>query len=599
MRPAQPLDLALIGNCRMGALVDRQARILWCCFPRFDGDPIFSRLLSGAVEKGFTDVVLANQVESRAAYARNTAILETVLTDANGGAVRIVDFMPRFLKFERMFRPPQMIRRIEPIAGLPRIKIRVRPTFDYGRDATTVVIGSNHMRYVGTTDVLRLSTDAPLSYISNETTFALTRPVTLIFGADEPFVTEIESTALDFENRTRAHWLGWVRSLAIPFEWQDETIRAAITLKLCAFEETGAIIAAHTTSIPEAPNTSRNWDYRFCWLRDAYYVVNALNRLGATQTMENFLNYLTTVVTEDTVALQPLHSIIPGAPLEELHADYLEGFLGHGPVRIGNAASIQAQHDGYGSVILAAKQLFVDRRLPQMGGLALFRMLEPLGERAFALALKPDAGIWEFRGREQVHTYSAAFCWAACDRLAQIAAILGLGDRRDYWGARAAGLKDTILTQSWNEARGAFVGAFGYKDLDASVLTIADLGLVSATDPRFVKTCEAIGRELQLNGRIMRYTAADDFGAPETAFLVCNFWYIDALAGIGRREEAREMFDELLTHRNHFGLLSEDLRTEDNSLWGNIPQTYSMAGIINSAMRLSVRWEDAWCRASS
>ena len=599
MKPAQPLDLALIGNCRMGALINREARIVWCCFPRFDGDPVFSRLLSGDVEKGFTDVVLADRVDAKAEYARNTPVLETILTDANGGAVRIVDFMPRFAKFERMFRPPQLIRRIEPIAGRPRVAIRVRPTFDYGRDATTTVMGSNHIRYVGTTEVLRLSTDAPLSYLTNETTFALTRPLTLIFGSDEPFVTEIESTALDFENRTRNYWLGWVRSLGIPFEWQDQTIRAAITLKLCSFDETGAIIAAHTTSIPEAPNTTRNWDYRFCWLRDAYYVVNALNRLGATQTMENFLNYLTTVVTEDTQSLQPLHSIIPGQPLEELHADYLDGFLGHGPVRIGNAASVQAQHDGYGSVILAAKQLFVDRRLPKMGDLALYRMLEPLGERAYALALTPDAGIWEYRGREQVHTYSAALCWAACDRLAQIAGILGLHDRRAYWGDRARKLRETILERAWNEKIGAFVGAFGHKELDASVLMIGELGLVSADDPRFARTTEVIGRELQRDGRIMRYTAPDDFGAPETAFLVCNFWYIDALAALGRRDEAREMFSELLSKTNSFGLLSEDLRTEDNTLWGNIPQTYSMAGIINSAMRLSTRWEDAWCRASS
>jgi GH15 family glucan-1,4-alpha-glucosidase len=596
---SQPLDLAVIGNCRMSALIDPGGRIVWCCFPRFDGDPIFSRLLAGDVEKGFCDVKLANQVASHSAYARNTPVLETILEDAHGGKVRIVDFMPRFMKFERTFRPPQLVRRIEPVAGRPRIALRVRPTFDWGHPPSHVVQGSNHIRYVGSSDVLRLSTDAPLSYIVNETSFALVRPVTLIFGSDEPFQTEIEATALDFETRTRNYWLDWVRALAIPFEWQDATIRAAISLKLCSFDETGAIVAAHTTSIPEAPGTSRNWDYRFCWLRDAYYVVNALNRLGATQTMENFINYLTTVVAEDGATLQPLHSIVPGLPLEELHADALDGFLGHGPVRIGNAAAEQAQHDVYGSVILAAKQLFIDRRLPKMGDVALYRMLEPLGEKAFALALKPDAGIWEYRGRERVHTYSATLCWAACDRLAQIAGFLGLDERRAFWGERARKLRDIILELSWNEDRGAIVGAFGYPELDASVLMMGELGLLASDDPRFVKTVQTLGRELQVNGRMMRYTAADDFGTPETAFLVCNFWYIDALAGVGRREEARGLFDELLSRRNSFGLLSEDLHPADGTLWGNIPQTYSMAGIINSAMRLSTRWEDAWCRASS
>jgi GH15 family glucan-1,4-alpha-glucosidase len=596
MSARQPLDLALIGNCRVAALVDDNARIVWWCFPRFDGDPVFSRLLSGAEEKGFCDVVLSGQANARASYARNTAVLETWLEDRNGGIVKITDFMPRFGRYERIFRPPQLVRRIEPVAGLPRIAIRVRPTFNYGRAPQQVVIGSNHIRYIGATEVLRLSTDAPLSYVVGETMFALTHPVTLVFGPDEPFLSEIDSTCRDFETRTRAYWLDWARSLGVPFEWQREVIRSAITLMLCSFEETGAIIAAHTTSIPEAPGTMRNWDYRFCWLRDAFFVVAALNRLGATQTMESYINYLTTVVSDPNGVLAPLHSIVPGEPLEERAATDLEGFGGQGPVRIGNAAAEQAQHDVYGSVVLGAKQMFVDHRLPRMGDEALFRRLEPLGERAAALALTPDAGIWEYRGRTRVHTYSAALCWAACDRLAQIAAYLGLEERSAYWRSRAAPIKRAILDEAWSEKRSALVGAFGHEDLDASVLMIADLGLLPPGDPRFVMTTAAVGRELRRNGRVMRYTAADDFGAPETAFIVCNFWYADALASIGKRQEAREMFQDILAGTNRFGLLSEDIHPKTGQLWGNIPQTYSMAGVINSAMHLSNRWEDAWWR---
>jgi GH15 family glucan-1,4-alpha-glucosidase len=595
----RPLDLALIGNCRIAALVDTLGRIVWWCFPRFDSNPVFCRLLAGEEDKGFCDVVLADLVEAKAAYVRNTAIIETELTDRHGGHVRITDFAPRFPRYERIFRPPQLVRRIAPVAGLPRIAIRVRPTHTYGKPVTDLSLGSNHIRYNSVEPVLRLTTDAPLSYIAQETTFALTRTLTLILGPDEPFQSAVDLTGREFEEHTRDYWHGWVRSLAVPFEWQSAVTRAAITLLLCSFEETGAIVAAHTTSIPESPGSGRNWDYRYCWLRDAYFVVEALNRLGTTGTMEDYINYIMTVAANSEAPLRPVHSIVPGEDLDERMAPDLSGFLGQGPVRIGNAAALQNQHDVYGSVVLATTQMFVDERLPRMGDEALFRRLEPVGRWALKLALVPDAGIWEYRGRRQIYTYSAALCWAACDRLAQIAEHLGLSDRAASWRGDAAALREPIVARAWNAAKGAITGSLDGQELDASVLLLAELGLLSAKDPRFLSTCDAIERELRRNGRIMRYTSEDDFGAPETAFLVCNFWYLDALATIGRSDEARAMFIDLLERRNAFGLLSEDIHPETGALWGNFPQTYSMAGIINSAMRLSVKWEDAWCRVSS
>jgi GH15 family glucan-1,4-alpha-glucosidase len=596
MTSSRNLDYALIGNCRVAALVDTNARIVWWCNPRFDSDPVFSRLLAGDVEKGFCDVVLADQVESRASYLRNTAIVETILKDAQGGMVRITDFMPRFKQYERIFRPSQLVRRIEPIAGLPRITIRVRPTYDYGKKVTDVAIGSNHIRYSGGEQVLRLNTDAPLSYIEHETSFALTRVVTMVFGPDEPFRSSLETTAREFQDRTREYWYDWTRYLALPFEWQADVARAAITLKLCSFEETGAIVAAHTTSLPEAPGSTRNWDYRFCWLRDAFFVVDALNRLGATQTMESYINYFTNIAFDQDTYLAPVHGIIPGTSLDEWIASDLDGFQNNKPVRVGNAAVSQVQHDVYGSVVLGAAQMFVDERLPRMGDEALFRRLEMLGRQAAKFAFEPDAGIWEYRGKKRVHTYSAALCWAACDRLARIAAHLGLRTEAGIWKSDADRVKRRILQESWSEERQALVGAWGLPDLDASVLLLPEFGLIDSRDERFVKTCDLIGRELMRDGRIMRYTAEDDFGLPETAFLVCNFWYVDALVQIGRKEEARERFLDILSHRNAFGILSEDLDAVTGQLWGNFPQTYSMAGIINTAMRLSVSWEDAWCR---
>jgi GH15 family glucan-1,4-alpha-glucosidase len=595
----QDLDLAVIGNGRTVALVNPLARIVWWCFPRYDGDPVFCRLIAGEEEKGFTDVVLDGLVSSHSEYVRNTALVTTVLTDKDGASVRITDFAPRFEQFGRTFRPPQLMRMIEPVDGLPRITIRFRPTSGHGQRNMARALGSNHIRYTSDDLAVRLTTDAPLAYIDRESPFVLTRPVSLVFGADTPFEGDLATTCREFSDRTRDHWQEWIRRLAISYEWQDAVIRAAITLKLSAFEETGAIIAAHTTSIPEAPGSGRCWDYRFCWLRDAYFVVRSLNRIGATRTMENYISYILTLIAGQRGELQPVYSIVSTDPLEERIVPDLKGYRGDGPVRIGNAAVAQNQHDTYGSAILAASPIFFDRRLPKVGDENLFRRLEPLGEKAFQLAFVPDAGIWEYRERKRIHTHSVAMCWAGCQRLEAIAAHLGLDDRAAYWGERASKIQAEMLEKAWNPARNAFTAAFGSDDLDASVLLLPELGAIEATDPRFVATVNAMERELKRDLHVMRYSSADDFGLPETAFLICRFWLIDALWAIGRKQDARDMFEDALKLRNSYGLLSEDVHPATKELWGNFPQTYSMAGLILSALRLSKSWEDRYWRGSS
>ncbi len=589
-----PLDLAAVGNGQVAALVDPQARIVWWCFPRLDGDPVFCRLLAGQEEKGFMDVTIEGQVCASSSYIRNTAILQTRLEAEDGSAVLVTDFAPRFNRYSRPYHPAQLIRRIEPVAGHARIVCRIRPTFDYGAPVSDHVIGSNHVRYRGGRHTVRVTTDAPVSYILHETPFALLRPLTIVLGGDEPVEKGLDVLGREMLDRTQSYWIEWVRGLAIGYEWQTEVIRAAIALKLCAFEETGAIIAALTTSIPEAPHTARTWDYRYCWLRDAYFVIRALNRLGATHSMENYLNYIATVIVDGSSSLRPFYGIVHNDVPEERTADNLEGFLGMGPVRVGNLASTQFQLDAYGSVILGLAHMFIDERLPGMGDASLFRRLEPLGEQARKRFAEPDAGIWEYRGRQRAHTHSSAMCWVACDRLARIATRLGLKDRALYWLRVAESMRAEILTRAWSSCLGAFSGALDHDELDASVLLLAELGLVPATDERFVKSCDLIRDELMKDNLMFRYSVPDDFGAPESAFLVCQFWYIDALAAIGRREEARELFSDLLRYRNAFGLLSEDFHPKTGQLWGNLPQTYSMAGIINSSMILSRDWETAW-----
>jgi GH15 family glucan-1,4-alpha-glucosidase len=595
----QNLDLAVIGNGRTAALLDRKSRIVWWCFPRFDSDPIFCRLLSGGEEKGFTDVLLDRFATAQSAYVRNTATVSTTLIDEAGASVRITDFAPRYANFGRISRPPQLVRKIEPITGLPRIAIRFRPRFSYGALSAQRTLGSNHIRYWGSDPfaAFRLTSDAPLSYIDEETYFVLTRPVHMVFGTDESFPEELESACRDLAQRTEDYWLDWVRRIAIGYDWQDAVIRAAITLKLCNYEETGAIVAALTTSIPEAPNTERNWDYRYCWLRDAYFVVKALNRIGATKTMEDFINFVLGIASEEGGVLRPCYGIVPSGRLDETTASGLKGYRNHAPVRIGNAAGAQTQHDAYGSVILAAMPMFFDRRLPLPASPAMFPLLEKLGEKAAELALQPDAGIWEYRGRVRAHTHSAAMCWAGCSRILAIASHLGIRDRISHWQKVTDEIQKTILERAWNPKLGAFAAAFGSDDLDASVLLLPELGILEAKDPRFVSTVAAMERELMRGKHVLRYTRPDDFGMPETAFLVCRFWLIDALWSLGRTADARDLFNDALKYRNHFGLLSEDVHPETGEMWGNFPQTYSLAGLILTAMRLSRSWEDRYWHA--
>jgi len=528
-------------------------------------------------------------------YLRNTAIVQTIVTSADGSsAFSIVDFAPRFPQYGRNYSPPMIMRRVEPLRGLCRIRVNMRPRMGYGKVRPARVLGSNHIRYASEIGSFRLTSDAPASYIASDGAFILSQPTTFILHADEPLPTSIPRLAREFQDQTRDYWQDWVRNLSLPFEWQEEVIRAAITLQLCSFEQTGAIVAALTTSLPEAAATQRNWDYRYCWIRDAFFTVQALNRVGATVTMVRFIDYVTNVIAmERGPDLKPVYSVLPELKLEERVAPDLAGYRGFGPVRIGNDAVNQVQHDVYGSVILSAAQMFFDERLPEMGDESLFNLLEPLGMRALAVALTPDAGIWEYRDKPSVHTYSAAMCWVACDRLARIASRLGLSDRAQVWRRSADGLRAAILERAWNPDINCYAGHLDSDHIDASSLLLAELGLVAPQDPKFIATVEAVGRVLGRHHYLFRYAAPDDFGAPTTAFTICSFWYVEALAAIGRRDEARELFEKILSRRNHVGLLSEDIDPETGELWGNFPQTYSAVGIILCAMRLSKSWDEA------
>jgi GH15 family glucan-1,4-alpha-glucosidase len=592
----QSLSLAAIGNCQIGSLLDERGRMVWTCLPQFDGDPAFCSLLmpdEPSPDHGIYEIELIDFERAEQTYIRNTPIVQTTLYDIHGSAVRITDFAPRFHLFGRVYHPVMLIRTLTPVGGWPRIKVRLRPAGHYGAQKAQTTHGSNHIRYILPDAVIRLTADVPLTAIMEENAFVLTESKHLIIGPDETIPDSVDKVARDHFGQTKNYWENWVRGLAIPFEWQEAVIRAAITLKICTFEDTGAVIAAMTTSIPEAANSGRNWDYRYCWIRDSYFVIQGLNSLGVTKTMAAYLRYIVNVSYEAGADLQPVYGITGRADLSEKQVSSLAGYRGMGPVRVGNQAYVQVQNDVYGAVILAATQYFFDSRVPEPGTVENFERLEILGERAAQLYKEPDAGIWEYRGRKRVHTFSSVMCWAACDRLAKISEQLELSSRTKYWRDTADALHADICQQAWDEDKQAFTESFGRPELDASMLLLNHLGFLSANDPRFLSTIAAIESELRRGDHLMRYGVADDFGEPESAFTICTFWYIDALAATGRNQEARDLFEKMLRCRNKLGLLSEDLDPQTGELWGNFPQTYSMVGIINAARRLSCSWEEA------
>ncbi len=590
------LNLWPIGNGQVSALVDEAGGFVWGCQPRVDGDPLFCALLEpkplgGEAPRGEWRIGIERQVSAEQHYLKNTPILVTRLTDADGAVVEVFDFCPRFEREGRMYRPVAFLRIVRPIVGAARLKVWLNPATDWGAADAERTSGTNHIRYLLKPQPLRLTTDAPVIHLLDGRSFRLEKSLHFFLGPDEPFVGNVTQVLASMLHQTSDHWREWVRGLAIPLEWQRTVIRAAITLKLCQHDETGAIVAALTTSIPEAPDSGRNWDYRYCWIRDAYYTVQALNRLGALDVLEKYLGYLRNIVDQSKGGhIQPLYAVSGEPRLDEGIAESLAGYRRMGPVRIGNAAFTQVQHDAYGQIILSNAQAFFDERLLRKATEEDYASLEKVGGLAWTRHDSPDAGLWEFRTRTGVHTYSSVMSWAACDRLANIAVELRLADRAKLWRQRADAVRKAIEKQAWLKKEKRFAATFGGDELDASLLQLLDMRFVEAGDPRFVNTFAAIEKGLRRGEHMLRYASEDDFGLPETAFNFCTFWFIEALHMVGREQEARSMYQKMLERLTPAGLLSEDTDFKTGELWGNYPQSYSLVGLINCAGLLSRPW---------
>jgi len=581
--------LGIIGNCQFTALIDAHGAVVWCCLPRFDSEPMFGSLLD---EKDGGDFVVQppDGTPGRQAYLPNTNILVTEFRTPDG-AFRVTDFAPRFELHGRSFRPTQLVRLIEPVDGAPMVRVRCAPRLGWSKAHPEIRAGSNHIDYDGFAAPVRLTTDVPLAHLDGRP-FLLTGPRHLLLSWGAPVEEPLQPLVYRSLGETRRCWQRWVKECNLPPLFQQEVLRSALVLKLHCYEDTGAIVAAMTTSIPEAPGSGRTWDYRYCWLRDAFYALRAFRRLGHFEERERFLEYLLQIVAaEPDLRLAPLYRIDGRADLDESIMDQWAGFGDDGPVRVGNAAGRQTQHDIYGELVLALAPIFLDDRFEPERTPAVFSLIERLARRAAAVAGRPDAGIWEVRREATPQTFSSLMCWAATDRMAHLAARHRPELEAEFTDA-AARIRTEILTRGWSEALGGLVSTYGGADLDASLLQAVTLRLFQPGDPRARQAVEAVRRDLTRDGFLLRYAGDDGLGTPSTAFLICNFWLTEALAHLGMTEDARQVFQDTLRALSPLGLLSEDYDPGSGRLWGNFPQAYSHVGLIHAAFASSPTWEE-------
>lgn len=583
-------EIGLIGNCQCSALVDRRGSVTWCCLPRFDSEPVFSTLLDEQDGGHFT-IGTADGSPGRQRYLENTNVLETTFS-GESGSFRVLDFMPRFIQYERSFRPTKLIRIVEPLTGTPRIRIACQPRLGWSKAVPRCEQGSNHLQFHGFDAELRLTTDVPLSYIGSEG-FALTERKHLVLSYGAPVEEALAPLCDRFLTNTVAYWRRWVKHCEVPTAYQAQVIRSALVLKLHCFEDTGAIVAAMTTSLPESPGSGRTWDYRYCWLRDAYYAMGAFRLLGHFEEREQFLNYLLNIASSaDGYNLAPLYRIDGRSNLDERILEGWPGYGGHGPVRVGNGAALHRQHDVFGEMVLALAPLFLDARFSDQRTENLFQLVEGLSRQAIAVAGKPDAGIWELRTEWQPQTFSTLMCWAGVNTMSKIARAVKPALAEEFRLA-AEKIRSELLVFALHPTRTCLVATHGGFEVDAAMLQAATLRLLSPSDPRLVGTVAAIEKDLTHGGWLRRYRTDDGFGAPTVAFVICTFWLVEALAVIGDTARARALMDRMMAIDSPLGLLSEDYDPERNEMWGNFPQAYSHIGLIHAAFTVSPRWSDA------
>jgi len=576
-----PLHHGAVGNGRVLALIGPDTSVDWLCLPRFDSPSVFARLLDQE-RGGSWSFKPVEQWRAAASYVRNTNVLRTEVESADG-QFEIFDFAPRVLQGLRVEAPIELCRLIRPLAGTPRVHVNFDARPDYARARVEVVASGSGLEVVGGPTRLHLATNVPAPYVQDGTAIRLDRPTYFSLSSGKmPMVCSAPQAENALEQTIRS-WRLWAKTTALPSFAAEAVLRSALCLKLHAFNDTGAIIAAATTSLPEALGSGRTWDYRYCWLRDAAFVVEALRRLSHLSEGEAFVRFLREMA--DAGPLQPIYGITGKRDLHEEIVPELRGYEGVGPVRIGNAAYVQRQHDVDGEMVLCLETILTDPRVVWED-----QSLEPLVERLVEEAIESfdvvDTGLWEYRTSPKHYTFSKAMCWVAAERGAELAEFLGRPDHAAKWSAWADEKLPIILKRAYNDELGMFTQAFDGHFADASNLLLPALGLIDPKDPRFVSTVRAYERLLAPQGLMLRYKHADDFGDTTSAFSICSFWWVEALAMMGEVDEAVALFRRLEKYANPLGLFSEDIDPATGALLGNFPQAYTHVGLIHAAITI-------------
>ncbi|CAH0145179.1 MULTISPECIES: glycoside hydrolase family 15 protein [unclassified Pedobacter] len=577
----------IIGNCAFIAHVNKNTDISWLCWPRFDSPFVFGSLLDEK-KGGEFSILPQGEFTSNQYYIENTNVLRTEIT-AEDGKYRITDFAPRFHLYDRYFKPLMFIRKIEPLEGNPRITIKCEPVCDYGKGKMKSSRGSNHIDYLGCDENIRLSTNVSLTYIFDEKAFVLNEAKYLVMTYGQNLEAPVVSTAENFLRETIAYWRLWIKHSSIAGFYQPFVIRSALVLKIHQYEDTGAIIAASTTSLPESPGSTRNWDYRYCWLRDSHYVLTSLNHIGHFEEMEKYFNYLSDISHAEDTRYQPLYGIAGEREITEHTLNHLEGYKGEQPIRIGNQAYEHIQNDIYGQVLISMLPLYTDHRFVFSERSDSVKWIESVLSKIERTIDEKDAGIWEFRNIANVHCYSNLFQWAGAQAALKMAKTIGNED----FEKRAEILIDKAaahIEACYDPERKVYTNAVGSPHLDASTLQLIMMNYLDPASDRAKDHLIALEKELKTeDGLFYRYLHADDFGKPKTTFLICAFWYVEALACVGRTDEAIKEFENIIKYCNHLLLFSEDVDAKTGSQWGNFPQAYSHVGLMNAAYRIAIK----------
>ncbi|TRX48804.1 glycoside hydrolase family 15 protein [Fulvivirga sp. M361] len=578
-------DYGLIGNCSYQAHIHKNTNVEWMCWPRFDSSFIFGAMLDKQKGGEFSIKPAGEIKNSEQYYLENTNILCTEITCAEG-RYRITDYAPRFHQYDRYFKPLMLIRKIQPLDGNPRVKVCCHPVGQYGELKPAQYEASNHIEYIGLEKDLRLTTNFSLSYIVSDQPIVLdgTKYMVLTYGA--PLEASLGSTCEDFLTKTKIYWRGWVKNMSVSTFHQADINRSALALKIHQYEDTGAIIAAGTTSLPEAPGSTRNWDYRFCWMRDTYYTLTAFNNIGHFEELEKYFNYIVNISVKSKDRFQPLYSITGEERLDERIVE-LDGYLGNKPVRVGNQAYTHIQNDVYGQILLALLPLFVDSRFINTERSDSLHLIYDVLKKIDELMEEPDAGLWEFRTLSQYHSYTYLFHWAGSSAAYKIGKMFK-DEKITKLASKLMKSASDKIEACYDADLKVYTQAIGTKNLDASDLQLIMMNYLDPSSQKTKDHLTALEKDLKsAEGLFYRYRHKDDFGAPETTFLICAFWYVEALTCVGRTSEAIDTFEYLCSFSNHLGLLSEDVEAKSGSMWGNFPQAYSHVGLVNAAYRIS------------